>query len=86
MRYMDTRPRDEKRPGLDLEVLARPVRLDLSLNDLRILVGCFRAIAYRAEVDDEPYLDPDAIELMRRLELQYGAILKEAEADPGNHR
>ena len=72
--------------GLDLEILTRPIQLDLSLNDLRIIVGCFKAIAYQAEVDDEPYLDPDATGLKQGLEQQYRELLKEAEADPDDPR
>jgi hypothetical protein len=61
--------------GLDLGMLTEPVHLNLSLNDLRMIVGCFRAVVYQATVDDEPYLDPDAIALKRRLELQYRKLL-----------
>jgi hypothetical protein len=63
--------------GLDLDMLSRPVHLDLNLNDLRIIVGCFRAIAYQAKVDDEPYLDSDATDLSQRLEQQYRTRLED---------
>lgn len=83
MRRMKKKPVVGDRVGLDLEVLARPIRLDLSLNDLRILVGCFRALAWQAEADDEPYLDADGIELMQKLELAYRKSLEKAGAGPG---
>jgi hypothetical protein len=58
-----------------LEILKKPVRLDLSMNDLRILVGCFRAVAYFMKLDDEPYLDTDALDLQQRLEHKYEELL-----------
>jgi hypothetical protein len=60
-----------------LEILKKKTRLDLSLNDIRIIVGCFRAVAYQAEIDNEPYLDPDAIELKSKLESLYEKLLQE---------
>lgn len=62
--------------GFDLEILSRPVRLEITLNELRIIVGCLRAIAYQAKVDGEPYLDPDAVELKRRLEKEYERLVE----------
>jgi hypothetical protein len=52
-------------------ILRRPVELDLSLNELRIIVGCFGAVSYMAEADGEPYLDPDGKKLMERLQGLY---------------
>jgi hypothetical protein len=52
-------------------ILRRPVELDLSLNELRIIVGCLGAVSYMAEADGEPYLDPDGRRLMERLEGLY---------------
>jgi len=60
-----------------LEILKKRTRLDLSLNDIRIIVGCFNAVAYQAEIDDEPYLDPDALELKTKLESLYTKLLLE---------
>jgi hypothetical protein len=51
--------------------LRQSVELDLSLNDLRIIVGCIGAVSYMAEADDEPYLDPDGRKLMERLQGLY---------------
>ena len=68
-----------------LEILKRRTRLDLSLNDIRILVGCFNAVAYQAEIDDEPYLDPDALELKTRLESLYAKLLREHGKNGGSH-
>jgi hypothetical protein len=62
-----------------LEILHKPLRLDLSVNDLRIMVGCFKAIAYQMEIDDEPYLDVDALRLQKKLERKYDNVLREAE-------
>jgi len=57
---------------LEMEsTLMKPVELDLSVNDLRIIVGCFSAVAYQAALDDEPYLDPDGVRLKERLEGLY---------------
>jgi hypothetical protein len=56
----------------DIETALRQnVDLDLSLNDLRIIVGCIGAVSYMAEADDEPYLDPDGRKLMERLQGLY---------------
>ncbi len=60
-----------------LHILKKKTHLDLSLNDIRIIVGCFRAVAYQTEVDDEPYLDADALVLKSRLESLYEKLLKE---------
>mgnify|MGYP001116324843 CR=1 FL=1 len=65
--------------GKKLEILREPVRLDLSVNDLRILVGCLRAIAYFMKLDDEPYLDADALELQKKLEKKYTELLDKTE-------
>ncbi len=62
-----------------LEMLNRHLQLDLSLNDLRITIGCFRAVAYLMKIDDEPYLDSDALELLGKLERKYSGILSKAE-------
>jgi hypothetical protein len=51
--------------------LKKPIGLDLSVNDLRIIVGCFSALAYWARIDDEAYLDPDGWKLKERLEGLY---------------
>jgi hypothetical protein len=52
-------------------ILGRSTRLDLSVNDLRILVSCFNAVAYWAEVDEKAYLDSDGWKLKERLEGLY---------------
>ena len=55
----------------NLDLLDRRVELELSANELRILVGCLRAIEYQMKADDEPYLDPDGLALKARLESRY---------------
>jgi hypothetical protein len=51
--------------------LSKPVGLELSVNDLRIIVGCFSALAYWSEVYDEAQLDPEGLMLKDRLEGLY---------------
>lgn len=58
-----------------LDLLNTRFELNLSLNDLRIILNCFRGIEYQMEIDDEPYLDKDGIALKERLEEQYRATL-----------
>jgi hypothetical protein len=58
------------------EILDIPVTLGLKLNDLRIIVNCFRAISYMMEQDDEAYLDSEAVALKARLELVYRDLLE----------
>ena len=67
-----------------LEVLKTQKSVELSLNDLRIIVGCFKALAWQSEQDGEDYLDPDAKALHVKLESLYLASLDQA-AD-GNGR
>jgi hypothetical protein len=59
-----------------LESLKNRTQLDLSVNELRILLGCFNAVEYQAEVDNEPYLDSDALDLRNRIESLYEKLLK----------
>jgi hypothetical protein len=68
-----------------LEILSERTSIDLSLNDIRILAGCLNAMAYQAEIDDEPYLDPDALELKKRLESLYVKLLREKGENGGSH-
>jgi hypothetical protein len=60
-----------------LEILKERTRLELSLNEIRIIVGCLNAVAYQATIDDEPYLDPDALDLKTRMESLYGTLLED---------
>ena len=60
-----------------LEILKKKARLDLSINDIKIILGCFRAVAYQSEIDDELYLDQDGVELKKKLESLYLKLLKE---------
>ncbi len=52
-------------------ILAKTVGIDLSVNELRIIVGCLNALEYIARMDDEPYLDEDGLKLKERLEGLY---------------
>ena len=60
-----------------LEALKKRMLLDFSANDVRIIVGCFRAVAYQAERDGEQYLNAEALELKSRLESIYEKLLEE---------
>jgi hypothetical protein len=64
--------------GKQLELLHRYLKLDLSVNELRIVVGCFRAVSYLMKMDDVPYLDADALELHKKLEQKYSGLLGES--------
>jgi hypothetical protein len=59
-----------------LEILEKTIHLDLTVNDLRIIVGCFNAISYMMQVDDEPYLDLDGLELRERLRSAYAEVME----------
>ena len=54
-----------------LELLDTRVQLDLSLDELRIILNCFRAVEYQMKIDDEPYLDADGFALKSRIENKY---------------
>jgi hypothetical protein len=58
-----------------LKVLEKRTTLNLSMNDLRIVLGCFNAVAYMAGIDDETYLDSEALDLRSRLESLYKRLL-----------
>jgi hypothetical protein len=60
----------------DLEALDRRVVVDLTVNELRILLGCLRAIEYQMIADDEPYLDPDGFALKVKLQGLYRFALQ----------
>ncbi len=53
------------------EALSTPVHMDVNLDDLRIILNCFRAMEYQMKIDDEQYLDRDAMDLKCRLERLY---------------
>jgi len=67
----------DAKSGMNLDVLHARVRLDLSVNELRIVVGCFKAIAHQMEIENEPYLDGDGIALKTRLESLYEKTLED---------
>jgi hypothetical protein len=68
-------------PDKDLEILKKRTRLELSLDEVRIIVGCLKAVTYQSEIDDEPYLDPDGLALKARLEALYAILLLRATKD-----
>jgi hypothetical protein len=59
-----------------LELLDARQEMNLSLNDLRILVGSFRALEYQMGLDDTSYLDADGLGLKQRLEEAYSGALR----------
>jgi hypothetical protein len=59
-----------------LELLDSRIRLNLSLNDLRIIIGGLRAIEYQMKIDDEPYLDANGLALKSKLESFYRLTLQ----------
>ena len=58
-----------------LDLLDERLDVNLSLNDLRILVGIFRALEYQMGLDDTSYLDADGLALKHRLEAAYRSTL-----------
>jgi hypothetical protein len=66
---------DSVEPEEKLDILHRTLLLDLRMNELRIMVGCLRAVSYLMAVDDEPYLDSDALALQEKLEQKYSRLL-----------
>jgi hypothetical protein len=59
-----------------LKALDRRVRLELSANELRIILGCLRAMEYQMRLDDEPYLDCEGLALKTKLEARYKLTLR----------
>ena len=58
-----------------LDLLDTRVKLNMSLNDLRLVVNCFKALEYQAKIDNESYLDNEALWLKQRLEGTYKTSL-----------
>lgn len=58
-----------------LDLLDTRVKLNISINDLRILVNCLRALEYLEKADNEAYMDADALSLKQRLERTYKSFL-----------
>ncbi len=60
-----------------LRLLDGEVRLNLTLNDMRIMVTNFRALEYLTKLHDECYLDADGLSLKDRLEVLYFDLLQD---------
>ena len=58
-----------------LDLLDARVKLNMSINDLRIIVNSFKALEYQMQLDHEPYLDADGLSLKDRLEGTYKTSL-----------
>ena len=59
-----------------LDLLDTRLDMNLSLNDLRIMIGSFRALEYQMGLDDTSYLDADGVSLKGRLEQTYRNTLE----------
>jgi len=59
-----------------VDLLDSRVSISMSVNDLRILANCFRALEYQGRLDDEPYLDADGQALKGRVESTYQSSLR----------
>ena len=58
-----------------LDLLDTRVKLNISINDLRMVVNCFKALEYQGKVDNEDYLNGEAYSLKQRLEGTYKTSL-----------
>jgi hypothetical protein len=58
-----------------LDLLDARVKLNMSINDLRIVVNCFKALEYQGKVDNESYLGMEGLSLKQRLEGTYKTSL-----------
>jgi len=58
-----------------LDLLDARVKLNISINDLRMVINCFKALEYQGKVDNESYLDNEALFLKQRLEGTYKTSL-----------
>jgi hypothetical protein len=58
-----------------LDFLDARVKLNISISDLRMVVNCFRALEYQGKIDNEPYLNNEALSLKQRLEGTYKTSL-----------
>jgi hypothetical protein len=57
--------------------LRQRIDINLSVDELRIIINCFRGIEYWSETDGESYLDKDGRTLKNRLEALYLDELEE---------
>jgi hypothetical protein len=63
--------------GKNLErILALTTTLELSCNDVRILINALNALVYFGKVDNEDYIDSDGLELRARLQRLYSELLQ----------
>lgn len=52
-------------------ILASPMDIELTINDIRILIGSLDAMAYFGQLHGEEYLDEDGYILAARLKTLY---------------
>jgi hypothetical protein len=61
----------------DIErVLRQRSSIPMTMNDLRIIVNCFRAVEYWGETAGETYLDAEGRVLKQHLEALYLGVLE----------
>ncbi len=58
-------------------ILSAPIVLELSINDLRILVDALDGLNYFCCTDGEAYLDEDGYKLRERVKKEYEAAVNE---------
>lgn len=58
-------------------ILSTPTVAELTLNDLRILVGALNALEYFGAAHGECYLDSEGRDLRSRLEKKYTALAQD---------
>ena len=66
---------------LDIEeieqILATPTVAELTVNDLRILIGALNALVYFGLAHGEEYIDADGLALRARLEKRYTTLVRD---------
>jgi hypothetical protein len=72
--------------GSCLDILERDVDIELTLNDLRILLGCMRAVQYQMEIDGDDYLNRDGQALKDRLDSLYLKALSRNGSKKNGHQ
>ena len=55
----------------DPDILSNLVQVEMSLDDIRRIIRCFKAVEYLMKIDGESYLDEDDYLIESRLEGIY---------------
>jgi len=59
------------------QILDTTTVAELTINDLRILVGALNALEYFGAAQGEDYIDADGLELRARLEKRYTTLVED---------